>query len=175
MSKHPLYNTTGLQKNNKSHIMYALANKQMELKQLEDEYEAKISKIKSDLTALETTICLFDENCSETINRLDQKVKNSKTKTRNIFFKSGEAMKLVLQTLRLSNNPLSFQEIFQKIWDIKSKEIDISQKDKFEKSLSVTLNSIYKKELINKVMIRNKALWSINQSYSEMEELAQFL
>ena len=46
MGKHPLYNTTGLQKNNKSHVVYALANKQMELKQIQNEYEAKISKIK---------------------------------------------------------------------------------------------------------------------------------
>ena len=161
MGKHPFYNTTGLQKDNKSHIMYALTNKQMELKQLEDEYRIKISKIKSDLIALETTICLFDNNWGETIEKLDKKVKNNKPRNRNIFFKSGEAMKLVLQTLRLSNNPLSFQEILQKVWDIKSKEIDMSQKDKFEKSLSVTLNSIYKKELINKVMVKNKALWSI--------------
>ena len=53
MSKHPLYNDTGLQKNNKSHVLYALATKQMELKQIEDEYQAKILKVKSDLSALE--------------------------------------------------------------------------------------------------------------------------
>ena len=46
MSKHPLYNNSGLQKNNKSHVLYALANKQMELKQLEDEYQTKLLKIK---------------------------------------------------------------------------------------------------------------------------------
>jgi len=43
MSKHPLYNTTGLQKNNKSHILYALADKQMELQQLQKEYSEKIA------------------------------------------------------------------------------------------------------------------------------------
>jgi len=67
MNKHPLYNTTGLQKDNKSHVLYALANKQMELKRLEDEYRTKIIKIKSDLSALEHTICLFDSDCSEII------------------------------------------------------------------------------------------------------------
>jgi hypothetical protein len=60
MSKHPLYNQTGLQRDNKSHVLYALANKQMELKLIQDEYEAKISKIRVDLLALETTICLFN-------------------------------------------------------------------------------------------------------------------
>ncbi len=63
MSKHPFYNQTGLQRDNKSHVLYALANKQMELKLIQEEYEAKISKIRVDLSALETTICLFDGEC----------------------------------------------------------------------------------------------------------------
>ena len=66
MSKHPLYNTTGLQKNNKSHVLYALANKQMELQELQEEYSKKISKVQSDLSALEATICLFDGDCDKT-------------------------------------------------------------------------------------------------------------
>ena len=73
MGKHPLYNQTGLQKDNKSHVMYALSNKQMELKQLEDEYKSKIAKIKTDLIAMEQVICLFDNNCSETIEKLNTK------------------------------------------------------------------------------------------------------
>ena len=48
MGQHPLYNSTGLQKNNRSHVMYALANKQLELKQTQEEYETKISKLKSE-------------------------------------------------------------------------------------------------------------------------------
>lgn len=65
MSKHPLYNKTGLQKNNKSHVLYALADKQIELQKLQEEYSTKIAKVKSDLSALETTICLFDDDCRE--------------------------------------------------------------------------------------------------------------
>ena len=53
MSKHPLYNTTGLQKNNISHVFYALVDKQIELKQLQKEYS---KKIKSDLIALKSIV-----------------------------------------------------------------------------------------------------------------------
>ena len=127
MSKHPLYNTTGLQKNNKSHVLYALANKQMELKQLEDEYKAKIIKIKTDLSALETTICLFDENCNETITKLNSKIVKSVPKKRNSYFAKGECKKLILITLRTANEPLMTSEISLKLQKIKN----IDTKDNF--------------------------------------------
>ena len=161
MSKHPLYNTTGLIRNNQPHVMYALANKQMELKEFILEYELKVIKAKSSLEALEQTICLFDDNCDETINKLDKKVQKSKSRARNIFFKSGEATKMILKILRVANMKLSFNEIFQKVWDIKSKDVDISQKYKLEKSISVSLNSIRKKDLIVRSTIDNRVLWSI--------------
>ena len=117
---HPLYNKTGLQKNNKSHVMYALANKQMELKQLENEYEAKIAKIKTDLTALETTICLFDENCTETISKLNTKSSKYTSRTRNKYFIKGECKKLILTALRTANTPLKTSQISLKVQDLKN-------------------------------------------------------
>ena len=106
MSKHPLYNTTGLQKNNKSHVLYALADKQMELKQLEDEYKSKIAKVKSDLLALEHTICLFDSDCVETISKISKKSSHGRYKKRNSYFDRGEAKKFILTALRTANEPL---------------------------------------------------------------------
>ena len=108
MSKHPLYNTTGLQKNNKSHILYALVDKQMELKQLEDEYKSKIAKVKSDLSALEHTICLFDEDCDETIAKISAKKRVMK---RNSYFERGEVRKLILRALRTASEPLKTSDI----------------------------------------------------------------
>lgn len=122
MGKHPLYNQTGLQRDNKSHVLYALASKQMELKQIQDEYEIKISKIKLDLVALETTICLFDCDCNETIKKISEKTKSSKKRERNLLFERGELKKLILMTLRTSNNPLKTDEITNNI--LKIKEFD---------------------------------------------------
>ena len=116
---HPLYNNSGLQKNNKKHVLYALANKQMQLKKLEDEYETKIEKIKIDLTALETTICLFDGDCNKTIKKLNTKTAKSTPRKRNKYFVKGECRKMILTTLRTSATSLKTGEISLKIQDIK--------------------------------------------------------
>lgn len=119
MGKHPLYNTTGLQKNNKSHVLYALTNKQIELKQLEDEYEKKISKIKADLTAMEQVICLFDGDCGKTIEKINNKSATSKPRVRNKYFSKGECRKLVLTALRTATVPLKTEQISLKVQDLK--------------------------------------------------------
>ena len=107
MSKHPLYNTTGLQKNNKSHVLYALANKQMELQGLQEEYSKKISKVQSDLSALEATICLFDGDCGKTL----QKLNNHTTHKHVRRFKRGEMSSLILNELKTSNKAMTIKEI----------------------------------------------------------------
>ena len=137
MSKHPLYNTTGLQKNNKSHVLYALANKQMELKQLEDEYSKKMAKIKSDLSALEHTICLFDGNCDETIVKISERVSNSGIKKRNNYFERGEVKKYILTALRTANKPL--------------KTVDISLS--CQKAKGITADNINKNKTIQKIIV----------------------
>ncbi len=111
MGQHPFYNNSGLQKNNKSHVMYALANKQMELKQIQDEYEAKISKIILDLSALETTICLFDGDCGSTIEKLNNKPIKRAIPKANSYFERGEARQLILRVLRKSDIPLKARDI----------------------------------------------------------------
>jgi hypothetical protein len=122
MSKHPLYNETGLLKNNKPHVLYALANKQMELKELQREYEARIAQIKLDLTAVEITICLFDENGRDTINRLNG-VKKRASSPR--LFKNGELTALVIKCIKESDTPITNKEIALKIRTIKGIETDI--------------------------------------------------
>lgn len=119
MGKHPLYNQTGLQKNNKSHVLYALANKQMELKQIQDEYEVKISKIKSDLEAMEQVICLFDRDCGKTIKKLNVKSSKSKSRARNKHFINGECKKLVLSVMRTNKEQLTTSDISLKVQDLK--------------------------------------------------------
>jgi len=106
MSKHPLYNQTGLQKNNKSHVLYALADKQMELKNLEEEYSKKIRKIKGDLSALEATICLFDTDCKNTLEKISKRTLPHGRKRRSSYFERGEAKKFILIALRKATEPL---------------------------------------------------------------------
>lgn len=160
---HPLYNNTGLQKNNKSHVLYALANKQMELKQIEIEYETKIKKLKTDLIALETTICLFDENGVVTIKKLNEKSTKSIAKTRNRFFENGEAKKLVLKVLRTSFTSLKTDEISLKVQELKNIDINDNEINRsVQKSIVLTLRTLEKQGLV--IMIGKDGLsiiWKI--------------
>ena len=148
---HPLYNQTGLQKNNKTHVLYALANKQMELKQIQDEYEVKINKIKTDLIALETTICLFDNNGVETIKKLNKRTSNpsTKPKTRNRHFEKGEAKKLVLRVLRTSNNSLKTDEISLEVQKLKGIDCTDNVRNKnIQKAIVFTLRNLEKDNIV---------------------------
>lgn len=170
MSKHPLYNSTGLQRNNKSHVLYALADKKMELKHLEDEYQTKLLKLQSDISALETTICLFDSNCRETISKIDKKVSKNTNRSRsqfvrNSYFEKGECKKLVLDVLRRSKETLSTEDISLKLQDIK----DISKDDtvlnkKIQKTVVAMLRKLEKVNLVNQVGKRGlEILWDIKE------------
>jgi len=152
MSKHPLYNTTGLQKNNKSHVLYALTNKQMELQQLQEEYSKKITKIKGDLSALEATICLFDGDCGKTLQKINGKVKKSTSQKRNIFFERGEIKKIVLKVLRTANKPLRTDEVSLLCQELKQIPTDSERDNKtIQKIVVETLRGIEKNSLVEQV------------------------
>jgi len=79
----------------------------MELKQLQEEYNKKIVKIKDDLLALKTTICLFDGDCGETL----QKLNNHTTHKHTRRFKRGEMSSLILKELKSSDKTMTIKEI----------------------------------------------------------------
>lgn len=149
MGTHPLYNLTGLQKNNKSHVLYALANKQMELKQTEEEYNAKIAKIKSDLTAMEQVICLFDGDCGKTIEKINthNNKKTQRTKPQSLF-KHGELKQMVLKTLRTANSPLKTDDIALEV--IESKGLGLTDEiiGKVQKAVSHQARVLEKDNLV---------------------------
>jgi len=152
MSKHPLYNNSGLQKNNKSHVLYALANKQMELQQLEEEYSKKIVKIKGDLVALETTICLFDKDCSETIAKISQKSDKKRVVKQNSYFERGEIKKIVLKVLRTADKPLKTDEISLLCQKLKQLPTDSESSNKsIQKMVSTALRGMEKSRLVEQV------------------------
>lgn len=152
MGQHPLYNSTGLQKNNKSHILYALANKQMELKQLEEEYEIKISKIKSDISAMEQVICLFDGDCDETIEKINthNESKRVRAKSKSLF-SHGELKQLVLKTLRTSNKPLKTDDIALEVIETKGFELSDEIISKVQKAISHQTRVLEKEGLISPI------------------------
>lgn len=163
---HPLYNETGLQKNNKSHVLYALANKQMELKQIQNEYESKIAKLKLDLSALEATICLFDDKGTETIEKLNARTSNpsTKPKTRNRWFEKGEAKKLILKILRTSTSSLKTDEISLEVQKLKGIDCTDNTRNKnIQKAIVFTLRNLEKENIVIAVgMDGLSIIWKIN-------------
>jgi hypothetical protein len=165
MGTHPLYNSTGLQKNNKSHVLYALANKQMELRQLEEEYELKISKIKSDISAMEQVICLFDGDCDKTIEKINthNESKRVRTKSKSLF-SHGELKQLVLKTLRTSNKPLKTDDIALEVIESKGLELTDDIITRVQKAVSHQTRVLEKEYLIE---VESKEglnfLWKIKQ------------
>lgn len=158
---HPLYNQTGLQKNNKKHVMYALANKQMELKQIQDEYEAKILKIKTDLTALETTICLFDGDCGKTIEKLNVKSSRSTPRKRNKYFVKGECKKITLRLLREANKSISTDNIVKKSIEIQGFSLN---DDYLVRNIAKTINMTLRK-------LENENLVIVDENYPDTSRM----
>lgn len=168
MSRHPLHNSTGLQKDNKSHVLYALADKKMELKRLEDEYNTKLLKLQNDISALETTICLFDGDCGRTIAKINEKVSKSRSRTntaRNSYFEKGECKKLVLDVLRRSKETLSTEDISLKLQDIKAiPKDDIVLNKKIQKTVVSLLRKLESANLVNQIGRKGlEILWDIKE------------
>ena len=60
---------------------------------------------------MEHTICLFDNECSETIAKIMQKSAKKRVVRRNRYFQRGEIKKLLLTTLRTANKHLKTADI----------------------------------------------------------------
>ena len=137
----------------------------MELKRLEDEYQAKLLKLQSDISALETTICLFDSNCRDTIAKIDKKVSKSKAKAvRNSYCEKGECKMLVLSMLRESNVPLDTSNISMLLAEKKGLELDKNSLTNLQKTVLNTLGKCEQSGLISKVgKNSNNFLWGIRE------------
>ncbi|WP_332444653.1 hypothetical protein [Wolinella succinogenes] len=161
--KHPLYNTTELQCNNKSHVLYALANKKMELKRLEGEYQSKLLKLSNDITALETTICLFDEECQDTNEKINQHIAQKSHRSNSRYFSKGECRKLVLNALRGNSEPLRTEEISLRVQETKRIPTnDTTINKKIQKSVVDVLRKLERDGLVRFVGKEGiEILWEI--------------
>jgi hypothetical protein len=138
-----------------SHVISALVKKRSELLGDIKHYEKIIKGVKANLASIDKTIHIFDED----YNLSSVKPVNT-NKTR--YFKAGEATTTLLDILRIAAKPLSFVEIVDCVIEKRDLILEEREAKAVRKSLSVTLNSLFKKGLVSKELIdHNKALWSI--------------
>ena len=139
-----------------NHIISALIKKRSELSGEIEHYEKIVKECRANLTSIDKTIHIFDET-------YDLRSIKSKRVVRNSYFSSGEATKMVLDVLRTADKPIKTDNLIDILADKKTLHFrDKKERYTFSKTVSVTLNSIYKKGLIEKsAKEKGVVLWSI--------------
>ena len=131
-----------------THVISALTKKRAELAGEINHYQQLIKSLKENLTHIDQTIKLFDENYNiESIK--------PKRAYKERYFKNGEAKILILDTLREANKALSVNELNQMIAE--KKEINESELIHLEKSILSSLKTQEKNRLIEE----KDNLWKI--------------
>lgn len=109
MSKHPLYNDTGLIKNNKPQVLYALVNKRAELDGLRIEAKNRLLQLEYELKTIDEAIKIFDPDLEVEIKPKIPKLPNLENLN---YPKMQDA---IMQVLKMSNIPLA-RMIFMRKW-----------------------------------------------------------
>ena len=122
-----------------THVISALVLKRSELLGEIKYYESLVKEHKENLTTIDKTIHLFDSS-------YDLRTVKSKRVARDRYFKNGEAVVLLLDTLRKLNRPTRTNELT---------EIIASKKD-------LTLESEYEKATFQKAIVASLSRASNN-------------
>jgi len=141
-----------------SHVISALIKKRSELSGEIEHYEKLLKECREKLTSIDRTIHIFDEN-------YDLRTIKSKKVIKKGYFSNGEATKLILDTLRTSSHPIKTSDLIDILADKKSLSFsDNKERYAFSKNVSVALNHIWKKGLIEQVAKeQGTAVWSITK------------
>lgn len=136
-----------------SHVISALAAKRSELAGQINFHKAEIAKLTQEIKMLSDTIKLFDPEYNV------QTIKTKHLRKNNAFFSRNEAGRIILDFLRLSDKPVSTNEIARSVMD--SKGIDPKQRQQLQATILNTLHKLKKKGLIKIESIdkRNSYLW----------------
>lgn len=131
-----------------THVISALTKKRAELSGEIQHYQKLIKSLKENLTHIDQTIKIFDENYN--IDSI-----KPKRVYKNRFFKNGEAKLMILDVLRERDKALSISEISLLI--AKKKEINEGELIHLEKSILTSLKTQEKSNLIE----QKDNLWHI--------------
>ena len=139
-----------------THVLSALVKKRSEIAGEIEHFEKLLHEYCDSLISLDKTIHIFDP---------DYHIKSIKNKkvTKKGYFNNGEATKLILDVLRVANKPVKTTEIIDMLAERKSLIFkDNKERYAFSKNVSVALNNICKKGLIEQVAKeKGTAVWKI--------------
>ncbi len=140
------------------HVISALVKKRAELSGEIEHYEQIIKEHKENLTTIDKTIRIFDENYQiSTIKSLK--------KYRNRYFETGEAKVMILNTLRKMDEPVKSETLYKILAKRKAITFETSeQKRIFAKAVANVLNRIEKENLVERVAKEGlMTIWQIKK------------
>lgn len=139
-----------------THVLSALVKKRSEVAGEIEYLEQQLKEHKENLTSLDKTIHIFDP---------EYKISSIKNKrvTKKSYFKNGESTKLILDVLRAENKPVKTSDLIDILAERKKLIFqDNKERHTFGNNVSVALNSICKKGLIEQVAKeKGTAVWKI--------------
>lgn len=129
-----------------SHVISALSKKRGELLGSIRHYKQLIQSLDKDLATIDATIKIFEPD----FKFGSTKIVN--THKRNRYFETGEARRLILETLKEKNEPIRTDDLSDIIMNKKSLNFDNDYELKnFRKSIISALGTLEKDNLVQRV------------------------
>ena len=139
-----------------THVLSALVKKRSEIAGEIEYFEKQLKEHRENLISLDKTIHIFDPEYNIS------SIKNKRVAKKS-YFKNGESTKLILDILRIKNKSIKTSDLIDILAERKNLIFqDNKERYAFSKNVSVALNNICKKGLIEQVAKeKGTAVWKI--------------
>ena len=139
------------------HVIRALRDKRSELAGLVKSLEQKLGEHRSALTHLDATLRLFDPEIRP------EEIRPRQPRTRSVWFRPGECLRLVYDVLRDASQPLTTREIAERVTGMKG----LANGDERSRALiqKVVLGSLGRaRDTIERVESAGVVRWRVGQA-----------
>jgi hypothetical protein len=120
---------------NELHVIGALRNKRAELAGILRQLEQQLVQQRADLAHLDATMRLFDPEIRP------KDIRPKQLRTRNVWFRPGECLRLIYDALREATQPVTTRELAERIMRVKAMPAaDDRHRELVQKTLLGSLN-----------------------------------
>jgi hypothetical protein len=120
---------------NELHVIGALGNKRAELAGILRQLEQQLVQQRADLAHLDATMRLFDPEIRP------KDIRPKQLRTRNVWFRPGECLRLIYDALREATQPVTTRELAERIMRVKAMPAaDDRHRELVQKTLLGSLN-----------------------------------
>ena len=136
------------------HVISALSNKRAELAGIVSQLERQLGQQQAALAHLDATMRLFDPDIRP------NKIRPKRQRTRSVWFRPGECLRLIYDELRDAVQPMMTRELAERIMRAKAMPMaDDRQRELVQKTILGSLNRA--KETIARVEAEGVVSWRL--------------